>query len=229
MAAQFGLSFFSTYFPVVDPPPGKRQATATADVVQFMHSRHFRDDLFAGRSIRGSHIVRDPRDIAVSAYRYHLWTDEPWVNTPRDDLNGRTYQEHLNSLSESDGLLVEIERSCRDVVTNMRVWNYDRPDFLELRYEDLIQDEDACFERLFAHYGFSQAAIASSVQIARHHSFAAKTGRAIGDVAGGSHLRSGKPGQWRAEFRPEHVASMKRLANDVLIRLGYESDDDWTV
>ncbi|MGZ4127451.1 MAG: hypothetical protein ACXVQY_07775 [Actinomycetota bacterium] len=88
VAAQFGLTFFSTYLPVVDPPEGERPPTATADVVQFMHSRHFRDDLFAGRSIRGSHIVRDPRDIAVSAYRYHLWSDEPWVNTPAKTSTG---------------------------------------------------------------------------------------------------------------------------------------------
>ncbi|MGZ4189262.1 MAG: sulfotransferase domain-containing protein [Actinomycetota bacterium] len=147
----------------------------------------------------------------------------------REDLNGMTYKEHLNSLPEAEGLLVEIERTCNDVVTNMRGWDFDRPDFLELGYEDLIEDEDGCFQRVFAHYGLSEAAIASSLQIARRHSFATKAGRAIGDVAGGSHLRSGKAGQWRSEFGPEHVALMKGLGNDVLIRLGYESDDDWTV
>jgi hypothetical protein len=111
----------------------------------------------------------------------------------------------------------------------MRKWDYDRPNFLELKYEDLIENEEAEFERLFAHYGFTDRAITSALQIAQRHSFKAKTGRSVGEVGGNSHLRSGKPGQWREEFNDEHVALFKQLNNDVLIKLSYEKDDTWTI
>jgi hypothetical protein len=237
VAARFGLSFMSTYLPFVERHPvySRRQRapsddppTWIGDVNLFMQSRHFGDDLFAGRSIRGTHIVRDPRDVAVSGYRYHLWTDEPWVHVPDERYGGLSYQEKLRSLPEAEGMLLEIERTCSWTVGDMRRWDYSRKDFLELRYEDLIEDEDAGFTRIFTHYGFSDAAIASSITIARSHSFQAMTGRKIGEVGGDSHLRSGKPGQWRAEFRPEHVELFKRKGNDVLVMLGYERDDSWT-
>ena len=237
VAHHFGLTFSSTYLPFVDgetiflrrqPPRRSAPATWLGDVNLFMHSRNFDEALFGTRSIRGTHIVRDPRDVAVSGYRYHLWTDEEWARDPSDWFDGMSYQEKLRSLPEAEGLLLEIERTCRWTVGDMRVWDYTRPDFLELRYEDLIKDEDTGFERVFRHYGFTDSAVRTSLEIARKHSFKAKTGRAIGEVGGDSHLRSGAPGQWRAEFKPEHVELFKRMGNDVLIQLGYEKDDSWT-
>jgi hypothetical protein len=236
VAGHYALTFSSTHLPFVDRDPSDL-ATARSetgprpcigDVTLFMQSRHFRDELFGGGAIRGSHIVRDPRDVAVSGYRYHLWTDEAWVHVPRKWFDGMSYQEKLRSLPEHEGLLLEVERTCRWTVADMRAWDYTRRDFLELRYEDLIEDEDAGFERVFRHYGFTDEAVAASLDISRKHSFKAKTGRAVGEVGGDSHLRSGKPGQWREEFGAEHVELFKRMGNDVLIMLGYERDDSWT-
>ena len=33
-------------------------------------------------------MIRDPRDVIVSGYFYHQWTDEPWANEPRPELGG---------------------------------------------------------------------------------------------------------------------------------------------
>jgi len=91
VAGRYGLTFSSTYLPFIkrdpvfrlrQPAPEVGPPTWIGDVNLFMHSRNFSDELFAGRPIRGTHIVRDPRDVAVSGYRYHLWTDEEWVHTP---------------------------------------------------------------------------------------------------------------------------------------------------
>jgi hypothetical protein len=35
---------------------------------------------------RGSHMIRDPRDIVLSGYHYHLWTSEDWCNKKIKDL-----------------------------------------------------------------------------------------------------------------------------------------------
>ena len=40
-------------------------------------------------------------------------------------------------------------------------------------------------------------------------------------------FRSGKVGEWQAHFTNEHKALFKKVTGDLLIRLGYEKDNDW--
>jgi hypothetical protein len=40
-------------------------------------------------------------------------------------------------------------------------------------------------------------------------------------------FRSGKTGEWKKYFQPEHKALFKEMAGDLLIRLGYEENNDW--
>ena len=40
-------------------------------------------------------------------------------------------------------------------------------------------------------------------------------------------FRSGKTGEWRKHFTPEHKKIFKDVAGELLIRLGYEKDTDW--
>ncbi len=40
-------------------------------------------------------------------------------------------------------------------------------------------------------------------------------------------FRSGKTGEWKKSFSPEHKKIFKDVAGDLLIRLGYEKDNDW--
>jgi hypothetical protein len=40
-------------------------------------------------------------------------------------------------------------------------------------------------------------------------------------------FRSGKTGGWRQHFSEEHKALFKDVAGDLLVRLGYESNNDW--
>jgi sulfotransferase family protein len=176
---------------------------------------------------RASHIVRDPRDIAVSGYHYHLWTKERWVHIPREEYGGKTYQEYLKSVAAEAGLAAEITRLAGGMFKGMAAWDYRRPEFLELRYEDVIADEHGWFTKLFRHYGFTDTAVEESVEIAGGFSFSKVTGRKIGEAATGSHLRSGRHGQWREDFSPANVALFKRLTGDLVVRLGYETDEDW--
>ena len=219
VAEHHGLRYL--YWPASTPPD-------PADVYLLPHTRFYRALRDSFPPFRGTHMVRDPRDVVVSAYHYHLWTDEPWANMPRDDLGGRTYREHLSSLDPGDGLLVELERTCNEQVGEMTRWDYEQPHFLELRYEDLIDDEQGGFARVFEHYGFSDAAVERSMRFVEAASFKASVGRAVGEVAEGSHLRSGRPGEWREAFEPRHVARMKELAGDALVQLGYERDQSWS-
>lgn len=174
----------------------------------------------------GSHLIRDLRDVVVSGYYYHLWTTEDWAHVPSPHYGGLGFQEYLSSLSEHDGLLAEIERLGRYAdERGMMQWDYAHPRFLEMKYENTFGNETEAFSRLFRHYGFTPAAVEQSVQIAAEFSFekqaAAKAKRQT------SHLRSGRPGQWRDLFTAEHRQCFKDVLGELLVRAGYESGHDW--
>jgi hypothetical protein len=216
IARQFGLSFQRV---------AGESGLPYADVLLYPHSR-----LFDGprlESFRGSHLIRDPRDVVVSGYHYHLWTHEKWAHIPSPEYGGISYQQYLRSLDPEDGIAAEIRRCAESHFAEMGAWNYAQPEFLELRYEDFIADEADHFARMFRHYGFNEAAVERSVDLALRFSFQKKAGRSIGEVQEGSHLRSGKPGQWQEVFTPDHKALFRELNGDLLERLGYVSGDDW--
>ena len=219
LGRHFGLRFEA----VGDGGPERTDA----HIVQFMHTRNFGDAVIGGRLIRGSHLVRDPRDVVVSAYHYHLWTKEPWAHRPDPAYGGISYQERLKSLPFDEGLAVEIRRTCGDEIRDMGEWDYRRPEFLELRYEDLMADEHGQFDRLFRHYGLSDAAREVAHRIVAANSFSARSGRRPGEVQQESHLRSGQPGEWRSVFTAEHVTLFKQLTGDIIPALGYERDSGW--
>lgn len=176
----------------------------------------------------GSHLIRDPRDAIVSGYFYHLWTEEAWARNPQEVFGGLSYQEHLNSLGQADGITAEINRFAGYVTEySMRQWNYHDPRVIEIKYEDLIADEPAVFASLFRHYGFTEMAVEKSVRAALEFSFQRMTERSMGTAAEKSHLRTGKPGQWRDVLSREHQSLIKEKLGDLLIQMGYEQDAGW--
>lgn len=173
---------------------------------------------------RGSHIIRDPRDIVVSGYFYHLRCTEPWALAPDERFGGRSYQEHLRGLDAEAGIRAEMEvGTARETLSDILAWNYGRPFFLELRYEDFIADEDGHWQRLFLHYGFRPGAARKAALIARRYSLASERYREWRK----EHVRSGHPGEWRAHFTDVHRTVFRRLFGDILRQHGYERDDDW--
>lgn len=92
---------------------------------------------------RGFHVVRDPRDVLVSAYFSHLHS-HPTVNWP--EL--APHRDRLSSLSKEDGLFAEMDFSAEEF-EDMYRWDYSRDDILELKMEDLTADPLAGYVRIF--------------------------------------------------------------------------------
>lgn len=82
--------------------------------------------------VRGFHVVRDPRDICVSAYFSHRYSHEVegWPAMQK-------HREHLNQVSEEEGILLEIDW-LKEHFDEMRSWPREAAGILELKMENLI-------------------------------------------------------------------------------------------
>lgn len=173
------------------------------------------------RPVRVSHMIRDPRDIVVSGYYYHLRTDEPWVRRPDARWNGASYQQHLRGLDRHDGLMAEIELAATTTLADLAAWPALVPDAHDIRYEDAVAAEQATFEALFRFYGFTDAAVARSLDIVRH--YRERRDGVVG--AEDTHVRSGRPGEWRDQLDAAHLHRLRSLTGDLVTRLGYEEGE----
>jgi hypothetical protein len=202
---------------------------AETDIAFYRTVRRFNRAGLGGRPFRGSHVIRDPRDVVVSGYFYHLWTDEQWAHRVDEHAwGGLSYQAYLNSVDRRQGVLAEIKRAAGASLRDMATWDYAQPEFIELRYEDLIADEVATFTRLFQFYGLDDEAVGIGLAGVERHSIRSRPTTTDAEDGPKRHVRSGRAGQWQDLFGPEHVALFKELTGDLLVRLGYESDGDWT-
>lgn len=173
-----------------------------------------------------SHVIRDPRDIVVSAYHYHQYCKEDWCIEPNSEF-GMTYQEKLKSFPKEEGMIFEMTHYTKVVLDIMFNWNYSDPKCREMKYENLIANPDEEFAALFKHWKIADDKIDECVEISRKFHMTKLSGRNVGEVQFGSHMRSGKPGQWKDEFSPSHKKFFKETFAGLLVRTGYEKDDNW--
>lgn len=173
-----------------------------------------------------SHLVRDPRDVVISAYYYHCCCVEDWSVDFNPEF-GMTYQEKLKSLSEEDGILFEMNHYTKNVLDIMSQWNYNDPKCMEMHYEDLISNPDKEFTKLFSHWGIDSKDIDSCLAVAKEYHMEILTGRKLGEIQFGSHMRNGLSGQWKQHFSEAHKIYFKSIFGDLLVKLGYEKDNKW--
>jgi Sulfotransferase domain len=208
--------------------------------------------------LRGFHIVRDPRDVMVSAYFSHLYTHptEAWPALIE-------HRRALEQLDPEEGLLLEMKFRERQM-KEMYSWDYSREDILELRMEDAVARpysqmlEVISFLQLLDPGEFvplrriqwllwkairrveretgvplrirPQTMPAERVLgIVWEHAFAKKSGgRKPGQEDARNHYRKGLAGDWRNHFTPRHVKFFKEHYGDLLLKLGYETHPDWS-
>jgi sulfotransferase 6B1 len=165
-------------------------------------------------------VYRDPRDVVVSHVFYATQMH------PGHGMH-RYYNETLKSMEE------RIEAAIRGVdepgaaLSSIRTkyekylgW-LDRPAILALRFEELILEQEralGCLLDYLAGRGFQPEA--GRVKAVETLQAAIAPGRS-------GTFRKGKPGNWREHFSPENVRLFKDQTGDLLVRLGYEQDQDW--
>jgi len=131
------------------------------------------------RPIIGSHMIRNPCAIIISAYHYHKNTDEPWANEKNKELSDSSYRKVLNMLNENFGIHFEMKNtlykeSSKNTIMDIYNWNYNMPNFLETKFEDLMTNFNGTLTRIFKHYGFNQNMIEKALKIAANHNIQTK-------------------------------------------------------
>jgi hypothetical protein len=95
----------------------------------------------------GFHIIRDPRDILVSSYFSSLYSHAT-ANWPELE----SHRAQLTATSKEEGLLLEMD-FISDVFQALGSWNYDDPRILEVKMEDLMQNNYTEFLKIAVHMG----------------------------------------------------------------------------
>lgn len=217
---------------------------------------------------KGFHVVRDPRDVVISAYFSHLHSHP---NTMWPEL--ADYRKRLSGISKDKGLLllmdyiknVKLDGVELDLLGNMKTWDYSLPNILELKFEELISNPYGKFieilrfldildetnnkskniivfflKKILSRFAYISH-IPLKVKPASHkilpwralsivyeHDFIwISKGRTPGQEDVKSHFRKGTPGDWKNHFKEKHKEKFKNNFNDLLIKLGYEFDDNW--
>lgn len=179
------------------------------------------------------HIVRDGRDVAVSAMHH-------WWRLAKDQPGG-IFQLEPEELEIRDAYLADREgflASGRSIFTEDRLrqlatrWNYRvrkahedgttyyGDNYLEIRYEDLLADGPDRLRRIFRLLGARNDARAIEI-CTRASSFERVSNRRPGEEDASSFFRKGVAGDWKSVFTERDREIYGSLAGDQLVRMGY--------
>ena len=164
-------------------------------------------------------IYRDPRDMLVS--QVFFATDMHEEHGMHDFYNTLPdFDERLKVAItgvDQDGLkMVSVKQRYEGVFQ----W-LEQKNVMCLRFEDLINNRDATLLSMLDEVektGYkiptprekALSVLVDAIQPKKSHTF-----------------RSGKTGGWRNHFTDEHKKLFKDVAGDLLVRLGYEKNNDW--
>jgi hypothetical protein len=168
---------------------------------------HLREMVALFPAARFVHVIRDPRDVAVS-----LWWHAQRIGDR--SLSAR--------YSGPDALAADLTPRWADLIRGARAAAAaSSAAMLELRYEDLLDAPDETARTLFDFIGADsgpqtlQAALMAA-------DFRTLTGRAHGEEDRGSHFRSGRAGAWREAL--EAAPNLAERDRALLLELGYRPD-----
>jgi hypothetical protein len=163
-------------------------------------------------------IFRDPRDVVVS-HVFYVTEIEP----------RHVHHEHYRSLPDfSARLKVSIlgrpDASVEFPNIAQRFAPYlgwlDHPEVLTIHFEDLIHARVATLTRIMDH-------LCTRLPLQTPRNLILESLEASINPAKSPTFRSGKTGEWRERFTEEHKEIFKGVAEDLLLRLGYEKNNDW--
>ena len=166
------------------------------------------------RGLRGCHIIRDPRDMLISAANYHSWSHEKWLKRVREDLDNRSYQQALCALDFDGAVTFEMHHSAGRAIRDMRTFERGE-NFSDVKVEDLLQASPEATWTFFARLGFApdecQACLAAFEATRLHNLRPTLRG----------HVQNTDCYQWRYMFEQALLTTFQERFGDIAEALGY--------
>jgi hypothetical protein len=165
-------------------------------------------------------ILRDPRDVVVSHVHYVTEMEPGHILHPYYTQELHSFAERLRTsilgLPGSDFSFPNIRLRFEPFLG----W-LEQPEILILQYEELILERGRALERILEH------ALQRGFPLSVGKQNALQVLQSSIDPQRSPTFRSGKVGGWQKHFSAENRLLFKEVSGDLLIRLGYETDDDW--
>jgi hypothetical protein len=163
-------------------------------------------------------IFRDPRDVVVSHVFYVTEMEARHV-----------HHAYYQSLPDFDARLkvsilgrpdadIEFPNIAERFAPYLGWLN--QPEVLTIHFEDLINDRVQTLNRILVHF-LARVPLHSPRQLILD-----SLESSINPTKSPT-FRSGKTGEWKKHFTDEHKRIFKDVAGDLLVKLGYEENNDW--
>ena len=153
------------------------------------------------------HIMRDPRDVAVSRMGHSQRVGVRDVFTPGSMQHDAEIRAAATGWTEAVSAVNAFARGHPGLV-------------YELRYRDLSEDPAAEADRMFRFLG-AESDRALVERIAEATSFEALTGRKRGEEDAHSYFRKGLPGDWRNRLDPEAERIIRESCGELMRQKGF--------
>ena len=164
-------------------------------------------------------IYRDPRDMLISQVFFATdMHEEHGMHAFYKSLPdfGERLKAAITGIDQDGLYMVSVKQRYASVFE----W-LEQPHVMCIRFEDLIDQRESTLESMLDEVestGYkiptprekALSTLVEAIQPKKSHTF-----------------RSGKTGSWREYFTNTHKELFKDVAGDLLIRLGYEQDNDW--
>jgi len=168
---------------------------------------------------RSFFVYRDPRDQLISSIFYAV--DIHLAHAQHDYYSSLTMDERIKTeiLGRDEPGLLHLP-NVRDHYEYYLGW-LDCPDVLCLRFEDLRNNQDQSLLSILDFLEWNGFRIpipkAEALKIVKDAVRPEKSAT----------FRKGKTGGWRDHFTDEHKYLFKEVTGDLLMKLGYEKNNDW--
>lgn len=177
-------------------------------------------------------IVRDGRDVVISYY-FHILREpkimpEYYIKAKRDSIvvNDKNIIENLPHF-------IEFINKYYPKKFNRFSWSSMNESYLNdskkclVKYEDMLLDTEKELSRVLNYLGVNEIDMKKLTYTVNKLSFKNQTNRNRGQEDKGSFLRKGISGDWKNYFTQESANIFNIYSGDMLIKLGYEKDDNW--